>query len=437
MHIRSRDLSATSLSGSGARRHNNTFKRRGMKMEAKRILTFLPLLIFCHLAIAGVGDRYVFQITNNSYDNRNPRISGSKIVWEGYPPGSIGQVFIYDHDSNTTKLLSEAAEEASAPAISGGNVVWVSNDGALFNIMFYDGTATTKLNSGVFWNGFPQVSGSRAVWVRYEPDEGEIMLYSHKPCPTTTQLTDDDYLDAEPQIYNGYVVWTRSDGNDEEIFFYDGSAIMQITNNNLVDSAPQVCWVEGPGPVVTWQWYDGNDNEISVAKYNGINWVITRLTNNNYYDYYPQISGSHVVWYGWDGHDYEIFLYDVLTSTTTPLTNNSYDDRYPQISGSNVVWAGYDGNDFEIFHYDIGTGSTTQITHNNYDDDAPYISGDNIVWSAYKDSYSEIFGFLPSICSPPLAGDLNKDCKIDFVDIAMQASEWLSCHRQPQSLCSN
>ena len=38
-------------------------------------------------------------------------------------------------------------------------------------------------------------------------------------------------------------------------------------------------------------------------------------------------------------------------------------------------------------------------------------------------------------CLGTLTADLNKDCQVDFTDFAEMASQWLTCDKQPQSLC--
>jgi hypothetical protein len=40
-----------------------------------------------------------------------------------------------------------------------------------------------------------------------------------------------------------------------------------------------------------------------------------------------------------------------------------------------------------------------------------------------------------SFCSEPLVGDLNGDCRVNFIDFAMMAENWLKCNLQPQSSC--
>jgi hypothetical protein len=39
------------------------------------------------------------------------------------------------------------------------------------------------------------------------------------------------------------------------------------------------------------------------------------------------------------------------------------------------------------------------------------------------------------ICSEPLVGDLDSDCRVNFVDLAGMAENWLKCNLQPQSSC--
>ena len=40
-------------------------------------------------------------------------------------------------------------------------------------------------------------------------------------------------------------------------------------------------------------------------------------------------------------------------------------------------------------------------------------------------------------CPVPLASDSNGDCKVDFLDFAQMALDWLKCNRMPQSACNN
>jgi hypothetical protein len=158
--------------------------------------------------------------------------------------------------------------------------------------------------------------------------------------------------------------------------------VTQLTDNDYDDTGPHIS-----GSKIVWMGkVDGPDNEICF--YDGS--TITRLTDNSDYDSGSCISGSNVVWHGLDGSDSEIFLYD--GSTITQLTDNNYGDSSPHISGSNVVWNSFvDDRDWEIMLYN---GSTiTQLTDNSQHDFAPKVSGSNVVWVGNDGSDNEIFLF--------------------------------------------
>jgi len=61
------------------------------------------------------------------------------------------------------------------------------------------------------------------------------------------------------------------------------------------------------------------------------------------------------------------------------LTDNDYDDRFPSISGTNIVWQFWDGDDWEI-----NSNFGGQLTDNSADDfvRSGSISGTNVVWSS-------------------------------------------------------
>ena len=44
-------------------------------------------------------------------------------------------------------------------------------------------------------------------------------------------------------------------------------------------------------------------------------------------------------------------------------------------------------------------------------------------------------GITEPVCANPPSMDTNNDCKIDFVDFAEFASQWMACGLDPQSAC--
>jgi beta propeller repeat protein len=157
--------------------------------------------------------------------------------------------------------------------------------------------------------------------------------------------------------------------------------VTKLTNNNYDDYSPLIS-----GNKVTWYGYpEFDDSEIYF--YDGQK--ITRLTNNNSYEFPSDISGSNVVWSGYDGNDSEIYLYK--GTNTIQITDNNNYDYSPRVDGNKVVWYAYnqDFTDSNVYLYD-GT-KTIQLTNNNTSAYGPEISGNNVVWYAYDGNDSEIY----------------------------------------------
>lgn len=79
---------------------------------------------------------------------------------------------------------------------------------------------------------------------------------------------------------------------------------------------------------------------------------------------------AKVVWVGYDGNDNEIYSWD--GNSVTQITDNDYNDAHPQLSGKNVVWMGSSADSAEIYFWDGNT--IKQITDNDYVDRDPQIS---------------------------------------------------------------
>ena len=299
---------------------------------------------------------------------------------------STATLTITDDDLVITQLTNNNRNDSN-PAISGNNIVWVSNNGTGTDneIFFYNGASTIQLTNNSYDDYATAISGNNVVWYGWDGTDVEIYLYNGIGI---IQLTNNSYDDYIPAISGNNVVWNGFDGTDYEIYLYNGTSTTQLTSNSIDDYAAGIS-----GNNVVWNGLDGTDWEIYF--YNGTSTI--QLTNNSYHDSSPAISGNNVVWYGWDGTDNEIYLYN--GTSTTQLTNNSYNDVSPQISGNNVVWYGFDGTDNkEIFFYN-GI-STIQLTNNSYDDYSPKISGNSVVWVGGYNTNSEIYQanlILPTI----------------------------------------
>lgn len=123
----------------------------------------------------------------------------------------------------------------------------------------------------------------------------------------------------------------------------------------------KVIWVTMPSP--------SSDGVIFFCEGNTIKKISDTISFSAMFLNYPRISGHNVVWVDDDLDETEIFFWD--GSNVKKITDNDYFDGMPQISGNNIVWCGYDG-DQEIFFWD-GT-TIIQVTDNDYFDRYPAIS---------------------------------------------------------------
>lgn len=344
------------------------------------------------------------QLTNNSTDDVNPRLSGNYVAWRNWD-GIDHEIYLYN-GSSTVQLTNNSLEE-DALQVSGNNLVWQGSDGVDNEIYFYNGSTTLKLTNNSTNDTAPQVSGNNVVWQGWDGHDYEIYLYNGT---ATVQLTNNNTNETAPQIEGNRVVWVSS---DDKVYIYNGTTTTKLANLSSNNKAPQIS-----GNNVVWVGEDGTDTEIYL--YNGTS--ILKLTNNLAEDSAPQVSGNNVVWWEWDGIDNEVYFYN--GTNTLRLTNNSIDDFFPegfdnnnhQISGNYVVWSGDDGYDTEIYLYN-GT-STVQLTNNSEDDSNPQIVGNYVTWSnsdGYDDEISLANLDPPTISVSISPSSVNEDGTTNLV----------------------
>ena len=329
--------------------------------------------------------------------------------WLDYIPAS-GTVYFDEHDVPVpvweTTVLTRNTENDYDYRVWGNYIVWEGYDGIDWEIYFYDGNEDRifQLTDNNTDDRFASVYGQNVVWAGHDGNDYEVYLFDYaayraagspaNTAPYTRRLTFNAYDDKDPQPSDEAVVWWGYDTNsphDIEIFYYNFAAAaanpayqpQNISNNNYDDYDPQIS-----GAMVTWYASDGIDNEIYL--YDGTQRV--QVTSNGFNDRRPDISGSIVVWEGYDGQDYEIFAFDYATGNTRQITNNTTNDKTPQVSGDNIVWSGFDGLDWEIYYTNFrGGGSGRNISNNSAFDEQPRIEGNRVVWHQFDGSDWEVY----------------------------------------------
>ena len=325
------------------------------------------------------------RITNDAAADVAPSLDGGTLVWEKRAAGAELDAEIWSWDGNAATALTDDAFDQRTPVASGARVAWLGAvvDSTLrvpgLGDLAYD--PATGLYSATFATASPPNSitvesplgGTQTVEVATLAGVDPAIASAR----TAVTNNGDDLTDKGAQVWGSKVVWAGFDGNDFEIYLYDGTQVIQLTDNETTDSNPRI--YDGK---VTWEGQGSSSTEI----YFWDGTKTTRLTNDAQVDRAPRIRGSDVVWEKVVGATSEILLYHA--GARTLVTHNDVDDLAPDVENGTVVWQGFDGNDFEIYRW--SRGQVTQITDNAEDDVEPKLSNGAIVWRAFDGSDWEV-----------------------------------------------
>ncbi len=272
-----------------------------------------------------------------------------------------------------------------------------------------------------------------------------VLLFSgasHAASWTVTKIAEDPYLYSPAGLSQSgnTVAWYGNDGEDYEVYYYDGTSIIQLTDNSTGDFSPSV----SNGNVVWYGLASGEDNEIFLYDGSGV----TQLTNNLVHDTLPKTSNGYIAWQEQVAFGaYNVKIYDgsnivtVGSAFTHAMSDNTiaWREEYwtpqmqhwsrimyfdgsseitvyqpdgnvynPIMSGSNIAFGSYDGNDTEIFFYN-GSG-LTQLTDNDYEEGHLSIDGNHLVWQSaegniYYFNGSNITSITDAGITPDVSGD--------------------------------
>lgn len=279
----------------------------------------------------------IIRLTNNSYPERFPQINNNNhVVWYGGREGS--GIYLYDGT-----LVNKISNSGGSPYINNnGHIVWFDDVTIPQQIFLYDGFTTNQISNLSGNSSYPKISGNGYVfWECSLNNIGyEIFLYDGS---TVNRLTNDSYKDGHPFCNNnGWAVWTKDYGSyltRADIFYYNGSGIIQLTNNDsnrnpVINDNGYIAWerVTSEGSEVVL--FDGSSiTQISNNVYDSVNLI--DINNNN-----------KVVWSA--NYPAKVFLYD--GTDTTQITDNSYSDTSVKINDNDyIVWVGYTSPDHDVF----------------------------------------------------------------------------------------
>jgi Tol biopolymer transport system component len=222
-------------------------------------------------------------------------------------------------------------------------------------------------------------------YVVWNPNEKEIILYEIGNGLTKSITCDAKWVEC-PSVNDNYVAWRGSDGEDTEIFLYNiiDDIVIQVTNNTVYDGNPKLT-----NDILHW------DRSRSIVIYALLTGEETIIESEGYISHY-EIRDDYVVRsVSENGHD-DIYLYDRERDVEIRITENEYDDRWPKISGNGVVWfrPTYEVWGFEIYLFNISTGCTSKITDSVHGSFLHGFRDDIVVWRDQYPRNENIMGVL-------------------------------------------
>ena len=167
----------------------------------------------------------------------------------------------------------------------------------------------------------------------------------------TRQLTSSTgKVEDHIRISGSRAVWQRKFSTDYEIYAYDGSRLLQLTNNGTDDSEPEI---SGNRLV----YLNGTD----VLAYHFDTGATANLSNDAGWQRDPRIDGDWVYWFEWDAveSNVELIRLNLATGARTNISNNTFKNDHNSetnfnILGDRAVWIAWNGSSSQV-HFNDGT----------------------------------------------------------------------------------
>ncbi len=264
-----------------------------------------------------------------------------------------------------------------APEIHDGKVVWFCAD--LGAIKFFDGEQThTVILEGyqADWYSEPQIHEGQITWVARDAYHEVFLLYDGT---NIIQLTDNEWPDGAPHIHSGQVVWQGNPEwdpwrpTDAEIFLYDGNQVSQITDNDYDDRRPRI----HDGKIAWLHSRAFGDNRIWL--YDGTQTIEISDQASPFSE--PRVNEGQAVWLSGN----KVLFYDGATvNLLTPPGATPYD--HPNLDSGQVVWS----DSGKILMYD-GVQVVQLAGNEHWSNYSPVVHNGQVAWHGTRGGKAEIF----------------------------------------------
>ena len=350
-----------------------------------RTCPLLILLLAALLVLPGAAAAWELRLTNDDFEQRNPAISGTKVVWqERQNLDDDWDIVLYDGMTGQIRQLTDDLKDQVNPQIAGRYVVWEDyrNSQALENPDIYlldleAGGEPVMVNlPDSLFGGYecsPAISDDDGVIVTWidkvesetsnqsEPkrsEQGRIFFREIGVSGGPRQAYQDSNTQTKPWVSGKKLVWTDTDFGG--VYFRhlqdDSTRVLERMSNESIDR------LRSSGDRIVWSQYNSDQwdwniriCELDLDLQNGTKrW----LSPSESFQTHPAIDGNLVVWSDARRDSGDIYLFDIAANEERPLVSAESQQFETAIDGEIVAFTDLrDG--YEI--YLAGARSTTPL----------------------------------------------------------------------------
>ncbi|MEL7009878.1 MAG: hypothetical protein AAGM29_14890, partial [Cyanobacteria bacterium J06588_4] len=278
----------------------------------------------------------IIQLNNENSSNTWPKIFGDNVAWTTHDPDKKTELFLYNGEE-TIQVSQNLYQHIYRFQISEDNVVWTALDSTgKKQIFLYDSEKTIQISGNDKTKNYSSsVKIKKDIWQDKlsSPENKTFFNYSKKTIQLGRIMNDifgGDTNYYDPQISGKNVIWK----SERNLFLYNGRESIKLDNKgkDVYGSSLKIS-----GNNIVWK-ADDSDGDKEIFFHGGEGTI--QLTNNNVIDYAPQISGHNTVWVNGGNPSSEIFFSN--GTEVLQITNNNTNDVLPYIDGNNIVWLNKD-----------------------------------------------------------------------------------------------
>ena len=210
-------------------------------------------LVFAFVSVASVAQAILpvntMQLTTDSLDEGNPRISGNSVVWwgeTGAGGSSSREIFYRDTTAAMNVPLSSNTIIDMNPSVYGNYVAWWSQSGVMAStreIVFRDVTAgaNVPITTNMVEDQAPVVgAGPNIVWWTQPGADGALRELIRSDGVTNTPLTMNSVIDGQQQVQGSNAVWVHNSASPWEVLRYDGATTTTVASSTRPMEGPQI-----------------------------------------------------------------------------------------------------------------------------------------------------------------------------------------------------